>query len=102
MYPPIPPSSLSKAKPLAKAKPSAKAKPCAYYSQSSAKCAALGRGLGKSGKARSINTFANHQKEVNIDCVVTGQRTRILFELMKMFSLVELKKMLKTSHKTNT
>jgi hypothetical protein len=50
-----------------------------------------------SGKARSINTFANHQKEVNIDCVVTGQRTRILFELMKMFSLVELKKMLTTS-----
>jgi hypothetical protein len=36
-----------------------------YYSQSSAKGAALGRGLGKSGKARSINTFANHQKEVN-------------------------------------
>ena len=32
-----------------------------YYSQSSAKGAALGRGLGKSGKARSINTFANHQ-----------------------------------------
>jgi hypothetical protein len=36
-----------------------------YYSQSSAKGAALGRGLGKSGKARSINTFANHQTEVN-------------------------------------
>jgi hypothetical protein len=41
-----------------------------YYSQSSAKGAALGRGLGKSGKARSINTFANHQTEVNIDTCI--------------------------------
>jgi hypothetical protein len=37
-----------------------------YFSQSSAKCAALCRGLDYSGKARSINTFSNHQD------VVTG------------------------------
>jgi hypothetical protein len=42
-----------------------------YFSQSSAKCAALCRGLDYSGKARSIKTFANHQTEVNIDyCIV--------------------------------
>ena len=42
-----------------------------YFSQSSAKCAALRRGLDYSGKAWSINTFANHQTEVNIDsCIV--------------------------------
>jgi hypothetical protein len=37
-----------------------------YFSQSSAKCAALRRGLDYSGKARSINTFVNHQD------IVTG------------------------------
>jgi hypothetical protein len=42
-----------------------------YFSQSSGKCAALSRGLDYSGKARSINTFANHQAEGNIDsCIV--------------------------------
>jgi hypothetical protein len=39
-------------------------------SQSSAKCGTLCRGLDYSGKARSINTFANHQTEVNIDKTV--------------------------------